>query len=79
IKARLGIVRRIRGQEQGLLIRAPYVDKVFDMDEKDGKTRKVAISTLGSKVNQFESASFFSGFRRRKSGCSRAWKGFWTY
>ena len=35
------------------------------MGEKDGKTRKVAISTLGCKVNQFESASFLSEFHEQ--------------
>jgi len=37
------------------------------MDVNTVKKRKVAVTTLGCKVNQFESASFISGFREQ--GC----------
>ncbi|CAK8718686.1 tRNA (N(6)-L-threonylcarbamoyladenosine(37)-C(2))-methylthiotran sferase MtaB [Candidatus Electrothrix laxa] len=37
------------------------------MDEGNVKARKVTVSTLGCKVNQFESASFISGFKEQ--GC----------
>ncbi|MCI5220898.1 MAG: tRNA (N(6)-L-threonylcarbamoyladenosine(37)-C(2))-methylthiotransferase MtaB, partial [Candidatus Electrothrix sp. LOE2] len=37
------------------------------MDVNTVKKQKVAVTTLGCKVNQFESASFISGFREQ--GC----------